>query len=102
MKKVFRVAITCGDIDGIGAEVTVKALSKIRPQKGIQFYLWRSSQFPKSYLTKLDKYFNRTTVKNWPSALKADCDYYKTLIDIESLLPPAMRQSAPEKTGPAF
>lgn len=88
MKNVFRVAITCGDVDGIGAEVTAKALSKLRPQKGIQFYLWRSSHISKRYLNLIDKYFYRTTVKTWPQALRADCDFHKTLIDIESVLPP--------------
>lgn len=89
MKKVFRVVITSGDIDGIGPEVTAKALSKIRPQRGVQFYLWRSSHFPKRYLSRIDRNFSRITVNNWPSALKTQGDYYKNLIDIESPLPPA-------------
>ncbi|MCJ8276599.1 MAG: 4-hydroxythreonine-4-phosphate dehydrogenase PdxA [Bdellovibrionales bacterium] len=88
MKKAYRLAITSGDIDGIGAEVTAKSLAKIRPQKGIQFYLWRSHHFPKRYLRLIDRYYNRVRVHSWPQALKADSDYYKTIIDIESPLPP--------------
>lgn len=37
--KPLRMAITTGDIDGIGLEITVKALDRIKPQRGVQFYI---------------------------------------------------------------
>ncbi len=89
MIKPLRIAITTGDIDGIGLEVTAKALAKIRPQRGVQFYLWRSPGASPKYLRLIDKYFRRTTVKDWPSALQLSTDYYKNIVDIESPMPPA-------------
>lgn len=96
MKNYYRVAITTGDIDGIGPEVTAKALYKLKPQKGVQLYLWRSQKFQKKYLRMIDRHFRRVTVKSWAEALKQDTDFYRTLIDIESVLPPAkwVEQSA--------
>ena len=90
MRKIFRVAITSGDVEGIGPEITAKALCKVRPQENVQFYLWRSSQFGKKYLKIIDRYFKRVTVSHWPEALKVRSDHYKTLIDINSVLPPAL------------
>jgi len=40
-----RIAITTGDQDGIGLEVTQKALKKLLPLPGVQFYIWKG---PKS------------------------------------------------------
>ena len=89
MKKLHKVALTTGDQNGIGCEVTAKALNRIRPQKGVQFYLWRSPQTSRRDLKLIDRYFKRTTVRSWPLALQTPVDYYKTIIDIESPLPPA-------------
>ena len=101
MKNVFRVALTTGDIDGIGPEVTTKALCRIRPQKNIQFFLWRSHKFSKSHLRQIDRYFYRTTVKSWAEALKQPLDYHKTIIDIDSSLPPARWVETMAKAGMA-
>lgn len=89
MKKALRIVITTGDIDGIGMEVTSKALSKIKPKKGIQFYLWRSPKASKKHLKILDCYFSRHTFYDWNSALKFNGDCHKSLIDIESSDSPA-------------
>ncbi len=43
-----RIAITTGDTDGIGLEVTFKALKKIGPQAGVVFYVWCNSNAPRS------------------------------------------------------
>lgn len=89
MKNFHRLAITTGDKDGIGSEVTAKALAKVRPQRGLQMYLWRSPSMPKKELRQIDRYFKRVTVKTWPEALKVPVADYKQIIDIESHLPPA-------------
>lgn len=88
-KKVLRIVITTGDADGIGTEVTFKALQKIKPIDGVQFIVWRSSKCPKSHLDILDKSFKRITVSSWPDAL-AKSDFKKNeIIDINSQLSPA-------------
>ena len=89
MKNHFKIAITTGDINGIGTEITAKALAKLRPQKNIQFYLWRSKKTSPRELKMIDRYFKRTTVTSWSEAMKATPDFYKTIIDIESPLSPA-------------
>ncbi|MEM7645352.1 MAG: 4-hydroxythreonine-4-phosphate dehydrogenase PdxA [Pseudomonadota bacterium] len=99
----MRVALTTGDMDGIGTEVTAKALAKVKPQRGVQFFLWRSHQTSRRDLNRIDRYFKRVTVNDWPSALRVPADYHKTLIDIDSPLPPAkwvelMAQSAQSKS----
>jgi len=83
-----RIAITTGDQDGIGPEVTAKALGKIGPRRGVQFFLWRSPTFPKKYLALIDKKFYRKTVHTWPEAFKLPGGTYKQLIDINSSAPP--------------
>ena len=69
-KKPLRVAITTGDPDGIGTEVTAKALAKIRPRANVSFYLWRSPLCPERHLRLIDRHFKRITVGSWPEALK--------------------------------
>ncbi len=39
-----QIHIVTGDKDGIGLEVSLKALSSIGGKKGVQYYLWRSSE----------------------------------------------------------
>lgn len=89
MTKYANIAITTGDRDGIGSEVTAKALARLRPQRGITFFLWRSPSMPRRELKLIDRYFKRVTVHSWPDALRATVTNHKTLIDIESLMPPA-------------
>ncbi len=90
MTRPLRVAITTGDVDGIGSEVTAKALAKIKPQRGVQFYLWRSPRCSKRDLKTIDRNFKRITVATWPEALKVQSKSYKEIIDINSNLPPAL------------
>jgi Pyridoxal phosphate biosynthesis protein len=75
----LKIAITTGDINGIGFEVAAKALSKLGPQKSVQFLLWRSEQSEIKYLKLIDKKFERITVESLDEALKIDGPY---LIDI--------------------
>lgn len=62
---LVRVAITTGDIDGVGSEVTAKALNHLGPQSGTQFYLYRSPQSQKFRLPE----FNRIQVQSTSEAL---------------------------------
>jgi 4-hydroxythreonine-4-phosphate dehydrogenase len=90
MKKPIRIAITSGDIDGIGTEVIAKALYKLKPQKNIQFILWRSPDCPKSHLNLIDKYFRRFTFSSWPDAMGYLPKDGKDLIEIVSNQNPAL------------
>lgn len=81
-----RIALTTGDDDGIGFEVTSKALNKIGPQKGVQFILWRNDNASAKYLKLIDQKFERITVDNLEEALKIEGPY---LVDICSDLSPA-------------
>lgn len=93
--RLIRIAITCGDTDGIGAEVVSKALSKLKPKRGIQLVLWRSNKFPVKYLKLIDSCFHRETVNTWPAALELTNFSYKSLIDIKSnFLPPQWVEEA--------
>jgi 4-hydroxythreonine-4-phosphate dehydrogenase len=89
MSPFQKIAITTGDIDGIGSEVTSKALYRIRPQRGVQFFLWRSPMMPSKELRKIDRSFKRVTVSSWPEALKLPVSNHKVLVDIQTHLPPA-------------
>lgn len=82
----LRIAITSGDSDGIGFEVSAKALHQLGPQRGIQFLLWRSEGADARYLRLLDKKFERITVESLEEALNISGPY---LVDIASEAPPA-------------
>lgn len=88
MKKPIRIAITTGDVDGIGSEITAKALARIRPKTGVNFLLWRSPLCPVNHLNVIDRHFKRITVNSWPEALKVIPASRKEIIDINSHLPP--------------
>ena len=53
------IHITTGDPDGIGLEVSLKALKELGPIKGVQFVLWRSNQASKEILSLTDNIFYR-------------------------------------------
>jgi 4-hydroxythreonine-4-phosphate dehydrogenase len=90
VKKPLRIAITTGDIDGIGMEVVSKALSKFGPRAGVQFLLWRAPSASKRDLRRIDSEFRRRTVSTWPEALAHQPSSHKELIDINSKMPPAL------------
>ncbi|MNS66643.1 4-hydroxythreonine-4-phosphate dehydrogenase 2 [compost metagenome] len=81
----LKIAITTGDVNGIGFEVAAKALAKLVPQKNVQFLLWRSEASEKKYLKLLDKKFERIVVDDLNEALKIEGPY---LVDICSDLSP--------------
>lgn len=87
-KGPIRIALTTGDADGIGTEVTAKALAKLKPRAGVHFFLWRSPRCPSKHLSLIDRHFKRVTVNSWPEALKVTSTSHRQLIDINSNLPP--------------
>lgn len=82
----LKIALTTGDTDGIGFEVTAKALAKLGSQKNVQFFLFRAGSVDNRYLKLLDKKFTRITVDNLEEGLKIEGTY---LVDIASDLTPA-------------
>ncbi|MBK9293707.1 MAG: 4-hydroxythreonine-4-phosphate dehydrogenase PdxA [Oligoflexia bacterium] len=90
MLRPIRSAITSGDSSGIGPEVTAKALYKIGPQKNLNFYLWRNSQFPKKYLALIEKKFKLVKCSSWQEALSKTPASRKELVDICSNTNPAL------------
>lgn len=82
MLRPLRIAITSGDQNGIGPEVVSKALRKIGPTKGVNFFLWRNSAFPKSDLDRIKKSFKLITVNTWKEALENIPSSSKELVDI--------------------
>ncbi len=88
MKRPLQVVITTGDPDGIGTEITAKALNDLGPQKNTIFYVWRSPFCPVTHTRVLRKKFKCTTVGTWSEALKVSLSSSRQLIDINSNLPP--------------
>lgn len=88
---LVQVAITTGDVNGIGLEVTSKALNQIGPKRGVQFCLFRSEKCKKKYLHLIDKKFQRITLSSLEESLlkkKSSLSSYKKILDISSSLPP--------------
>lgn len=82
----LKIALTTGDVDGIGFEVAAKALDKLGPQKNLQVLLWRPEGADKRYLKLIDKKWKRITVDSLEEAFKIEGSY---LVDIASELNPA-------------
>ncbi len=87
INKKIKIAITSGDQDGVGPEVTAKALLKLGPQKDVVFFLWRSPVFGARFLRLIDKKFKRITVASWHEALRVPTTSHRQLIDICSSSP---------------
>ncbi len=73
MNKFYHaVAITTGDKDGIGLEVTAKSLFKLGPQRDTHFFIFRDSKQEakqKKYFNLIDKKFNRFTFNSTDAAI---------------------------------
>ena len=83
------IHITTGDLDGIGLEVTLKALKKIEPFKNIQFILWNGKKQnsllnTNNYLTNK---FKVIPINNFKDVNKIEKNP-NTLININSSLKP--------------
>lgn len=83
-----RLLITTGDPDGIGSEVTAKALAEIGPQPTFQIVIYRSPYVLPQDLKLLDQKFHRLTLSDndaWPAEMNP-----RTIIDIVSSKAPAL------------
>ena len=81
---MIQIHLTTGDEDGIGLEVTVKALIEIQPKKNIQFILWRNRKEPnflQPNLVRLKELFHTQNFNNYPEQ-KISQEFQ--LIDIQS------------------
>lgn len=58
IKSPLNITITTGDFDGIGFEITLKALMMIRPKRGVKYFVYRPPHFPK-YLRQLQNKLHR-------------------------------------------
>lgn len=84
LTKYKKIAITTGDVDGIGLEVAAKALAELGPQKNCVFFLFRHQGAEKKfsrYFKNIDKKFGRFTFHSIESAL----GFYSVLEKTKSL-----------------
>ncbi|MES2768395.1 MAG: 4-hydroxythreonine-4-phosphate dehydrogenase PdxA [Bdellovibrionota bacterium] len=84
-----RILITTGDADGIGFEVTAKALNKIGPKKNVQFYYYKNPLTEKKYLSIIKKKFKIKKFSSIEDAL-GESPQDKTIFEIESSSNPAL------------
>lgn len=84
-----RILITTGDADGIGFEVSAKALFKVGPKKGFQFIFYHHSNCEKKYLSLIKKKFKLKKFSNMQDALREPLDS-KTILEIDSPVSPAL------------
>jgi 4-hydroxythreonine-4-phosphate dehydrogenase len=90
MKKRLRIILTTGDSDGIGLEVTIKALLKIGPQKDATFYYFKKTNNQNSLVKKLDDKFDVISVPNWHDAVHVPVNSNKQVIEIANHQSPAL------------
>lgn len=87
------LVITTGDADGIGFEVSAKALLALGPQKGFTFYLFHSDDWQNRndivYIKKILSRFRVVTVNSLKAALVLPRNNYD-LIEIVSTASPAV------------
>tara|TARA_B100001248_G_C27399680_1_gene469115 strand:+ start:10312 stop:11268 length:957 start_codon:yes stop_codon:yes gene_type:complete len=90
MKQPLRIAITSGDTDGIGTEVVSKALYRLKPKKGVQYYLWRSPKTPIGHVRMISRNFTRVSFASWHEALAYGFQSEKEIIEIVNTKSPAI------------
>lgn len=88
MASELKILITTGDPDGIGWEVTSKALHSIGPQKGVQFFFYRHEQATK-VRPALSKKFRHKIVSTLTQANELSFDS-NVAVEIRSSLPAAI------------
>lgn len=79
---IRRIIITTGDADGIGTEVTAKALNKISSSKNIQYVIIRSQHAPVSHIKLMSKKFKRIQFDSLSSALLSTEAKANILLDV--------------------
>lgn len=88
VKNQIKILITTGDSDGIGWEVTAKALHSIGPKSGVQFFFFRSTKSVKDK-PAVPKKFRHQIVTSLEQAAQVPFDA-KTLVEIRSSKSPAL------------
>lgn len=63
------LALTTGDQDGIGPEISYKSLAKIGPQHNVQFIIFRGTTVSRKVLSSVDKTFSRIQLSSLSAAL---------------------------------
>lgn len=86
MVSKIRLIITTGDTDGIGWEVTSKALHSLGPKPGVQFVFYRN---PLSRKPGFSKKFKHLVVTSIDEAITKPFDH-RTAIEIRSSKAPAL------------
>jgi 4-hydroxythreonine-4-phosphate dehydrogenase len=86
MDSKLRILISTGDADGIGWEVTAKALHALGPKKGVQFFFYRPPA--KGKQPKLSSKFKHLVASSLEDAALLPFDS-KTAVEIRSSQPPA-------------
>lgn len=85
-KSLRRLAITTGDQDGVGPEVTYKALAALGPCSGIAFVVFRSSSVSPRWLQLVEKSFRRIEVSSLEEAILLEPST-KTIVEVVSKKP---------------
>ena len=99
-KKFSKIAITTGDPDSVGFEVTAKSLRELGPQSGSIFFLFRDQSQEKKqarFFKLIDQKFARLTFSTVQAAL-AFYDLMKTMDSLEKkfIFDLALEESAAE------
>lgn len=89
MKRLNQIAVTTGDIDGIGYEVTCKALHQLGPQRKCQFIVWKDLNDSSKYRALLKKRFKIVSISSITD-LDHQVQSPDTLIEVKSNKPPAI------------
>ena len=84
-----RIVLTTGDLDGIGFEVTAKALEKTGPQKNVLFIYFRGSKVSPALQKRIGRKFRINSFSSWPEALGFEPKSSKDIVEIVSPQPPA-------------
>lgn len=71
-EKKFGIAITTGDTDGIGLEISAKALARLGPNRHVTFFLIRSGEEQNHLTAKLRSRFRTAVVTSLKQALLID------------------------------
>ena len=79
--KYYTISITTGDIDGIGTEVSAKALAQIGPDPSMRYILCRSVHCPKNHLDLLKKKFHLVSIRHWDEVFTQDSLPADSLMD---------------------
>jgi 4-hydroxythreonine-4-phosphate dehydrogenase len=89
MASKFKIVITTGDPDGIGWEVTAKALNDLSPIANVQYVVYRSTYKSKAKQVRIQNEFKHFTVRSLHEAEQIPFSP-KTLIVVNSSLSPAL------------